>query len=102
MVITCGETGSLIYTSGRCYSLPVVPPEKIADPTGVGDAFRGGFLTGYRLGLDWDTCGKMGALAATYCLEQVGTQSHHFTPAEFVNRFRRHFDDQGKLDVLLK
>ena len=102
MVITLGESGAAIYASGQCVRVPVVPPEKIADPTGVGDAFRGGFLTGYRLGLDWDTCGKMGALAATYCLEQVGTQSHSFTPIEFISRFRRHFDDQGKLDVLLK
>jgi adenosine kinase len=67
----------------------------------VGDAFRGGFLTGYAHGLDWLTCGRMGALAATYCLEQRGPQGHHYTPAEFVARFRQNFDDQGKLDVLV-
>ena len=42
----------------------------------------------------------MGALAATYCLEQAGPQGHSYTPAEFVARFRTFFDDQGKLDVL--
>jgi adenosine kinase len=67
----------------------------------VGDAFRGGFLRGYKLGFDWNTCGEMGALAATYVLEQHGTQNHHYTPAEFVARFRQHFDDQGVLDALL-
>jgi adenosine kinase len=43
----------------------------------------------------------MGALAAAYCLEQRGTQVHHYTPAEFITRYRFHFDDQGALDTLL-
>jgi len=67
----------------------------------VGDAFRGGFLRGLQLGLDWQTIGQMGSLAATYCLEQRGTQLHNYTPAEFVARYREHFDDQGALDVFL-
>ena len=82
--------------------IPVVKPTRIADPTGVGDAFRGGFLTGYSLELDLPTCGQMGALAATYCLECPGPQGHMYTPAEFTTRFRQNFDDAGKLDVLLK
>ena len=44
----------------------------------------------------------MGAMAATYCLEQRGALNHRYTPAEFVARYRRNFDDQGKLDVLIK
>jgi adenosine kinase len=43
----------------------------------------------------------MGALASTYVLEQVGTQNHYFTPADFVARYREHFDDNGALDALL-
>ncbi len=43
----------------------------------------------------------MGSLAATYTLEQPGPQSHHYTPAEFVARFREHFDDQGALDAMV-
>jgi len=81
--------------------VPAFPVEKIVDPTGVGDAFRGGFLRGWRLGLDFEICGKMGSLAAAYCLEQRGTQSHSFTVQEFVDRFRIHFDDGGELDKLL-
>ncbi|GAP14216.1 sugar kinase, ribokinase family [Longilinea arvoryzae] len=101
MVVTCAEKGARIYADGKQYHIPVVPPACIADPTGVGDAFRGGFLRGYDLGFDWNTCGRMGALAATYVLEQHGTQNHHYTPAEFVARYRTHFDDQGVLDALL-
>lgn len=102
MVVTCGEKGATIYTRGEEVHVPVVPPAQIVDPTGVGDAFRGGFLTAYSLGLDWETCGRMGALAATYCLEHKGPQGHAYTPAEFVTRFRAHFDDRGRLDVLFQ
>lgn len=102
MVVTRGEQGAVIYAEGREVHTPVVPPRHIADPTGVGDAFRGGFLTGYCHGWDWETCGRMGALAATYCLEEQGPQAHSYTPAEFVTRFRQHFEDGGKLDALIK
>ncbi|MEJ5223213.1 MAG: PfkB family carbohydrate kinase, partial [Anaerolineales bacterium] len=73
----------------------------VVDPTGVGDAFRGGFLAGYSYGFDWKLCGELGSLSAVYCLEQRGTQNHAYTREEFVNRFRQHFDDGGKLDILL-
>lgn len=101
MVVTCGECGAELYADGMHIHIPAVPPQRIADPTGVGDAFRGGFLAAYARGLDWETCGKVGALAATYCLEQHGTQSHCYTPLEFVHRYRQLFDDEGKLEVFL-
>jgi adenosine kinase len=102
MVVTQGEKGATIYTRDSSVSVPIVLPQRIVDPTGVGDAFRGGFLTGYSHSLDWETCGQMGSLAATYCLEQRGPQAHSYTPAEFVSRFYRYFGDQGKLDFLLE
>lgn len=102
VVVTRGAAGSTIYVGGDEYQIPVYPHQHIGDPTGVGDAFRAGFLTGYRCGLDWVTCGQMGALAATYCLEEKGTQNHCFTPLEFIARYREVFDDEGKLDCLLK
>ena len=102
LVITKGESGSLIISKDKEIEIPVVPPENIVDPTGIGDGYRGGFLTGYSYQLDLKLCGEMGALAAAYCLEADGPQSHHYTPETFIGRFRQHFDDQGKLDVLLK
>jgi adenosine kinase len=99
-VVTCGEHGSQIHQHGKTIQIPIVLPKMIADPTGVGDAYRGGFFTGYDHGFTIELCGKMGALAATYCLEQRGTQNHHFTKSEFIQRFREHFDDQGELDKL--
>ena len=102
MVVTRGSEGASIYVDGTEIQTPVVPPKEIVDPTGVGDAFRGGFLTGFSHRLDWDLCGKMGALAATYCLEAMGTQEHSYTPKEFVSRFREHFEDGGVLDKLIR
>ena len=102
LVITLGDQGSVIYVKGEEYAIPVVSPENILDPTGVGDAYRGGFLTGLSFELDLPLCGQIGALAATYCLETDGPQSHSYTPVEFIDRFKLHFDDKGKLDVLLK
>ncbi len=101
IVVTRGENGTSIYVSGEEHKVKAVEPKIIADPTGIGDAFRGGFLKGYGLGFDWKTCGQMGSLAATYCLENTGTQSHYYTPREFVTRYRQHYDDNGKLDLLL-
>jgi len=101
LVITKGEDGSLIYSGGKEIEVPVIPPKTIIDPTGVGDAFRGGFLTGMSYDLGLELCGQIGALAAAYCLETDGPQSHSYTVEEFIHRFRKHFDDQGKLDQLL-
>ena len=102
VVVTRGKDGANLYTNGNDIFIPTVPEREIVDPTGVGDAFRGGFLAGHAHGFDWKLCGEIGSLAAVYCLEQRGPQAHHYTRQEFVQRFRDHFDDAGKLDVLLK
>ena len=102
LVVTLGERGADIYANGTKVTVPAIAPKEILDPTGVGDAFRGGFVRGEGLDLGWETCGKMGVMAATYCLETRGPQEHSYTPQEFVARYRQHFDDQGELDVLLR
>jgi len=102
LVITRGKEGANLYTNGEDIFIPTVPERQIVDPTGVGDAFRGGFLAGYAHGFDWKLCGEIGALAAVYCLEQRGPQAHAYTRNEFVQRFREHFDDAGRLDAFLK
>ncbi len=100
VVVTRGEHGAEIHTAQGVLKIPVVPPKSLVDPTGVGDAFRGGFLKGYLHGLGLERCGQMGSLAATWCLESDGPQGHRFDLPEFIARFRQHFDDQGELDRL--
>lgn len=102
LVVTLGENGAAIYNGDKKVLVPAVPPKQILDPTGVGDAFRGGFVRAVRLGLDWEICGRMGALAATYCLETRGPQEFSYTLSEFVQRYREHYDDRGALDILMR
>jgi adenosine kinase len=102
LVITRGKDGADLYSDGDSVHIPTVPEDEVVDPTGVGDAFRGGFLAGYSHGFDWKLCGEIGSLSAVYCLEQRGTQNHSYTREEFVQRFRKHFEDDGRLDIFLK
>jgi adenosine kinase len=101
IIITRGEHGADLYTGNDFLTISAIPPKQMVDPTGVGDAFRGGFLKGYLHGLPLQRCGQMGILAATYCLENQGTQAHKFDLPMFIKRFREYFDDEGELDRLL-
>ncbi|MDX1991557.1 MAG: carbohydrate kinase family protein [bacterium] len=102
LVITQGGRGSHIYTNGDVIEVPVFPPKEIKDPTGVGDAYRAGLIYGLVKGWPLKLSGEVGALCATYVLEQVGTQNHRFTLPEFVQRFRSHFDDNGLLEEMVQ
>jgi adenosine kinase len=85
----------------RRVDVPIAPAREIVDPTGVGDAFRGGLLIGLLRGYSWQVTGRIGALAATYCLEQVGTMNHRYTVAEFIGRYRELFGDAPELADML-
>ena len=92
LVITRGENGCSIYENGRRSEIAAVPPHRIVDPTGVGDAFRGGFMKGVAGGAPYDTCARLGSVAATYALEHLGGQSHAYTWEEFLERYERNFE----------
>ena len=91
LVVTRGEHGATIITADRTIHVPAVTPHRIVDPTGVGDAFRGGFMKGVAAGADLEVCGRIGSVAATYALEHLGGQSHSYTMEEFRSRYAEHF-----------
>ncbi|MCX6543576.1 MAG: carbohydrate kinase family protein [Acidobacteria bacterium] len=91
VVVTKGEKGASVLLRDAVIDIPAVPPARIADPTGVGDAFRGGFMKGMALGAGYDTCGRMGSVAAAYALEHVGGSTHHYTWPDFSARFEANF-----------
>ena len=91
LIVTKGELGSTVVTSQESIDVPAVAPVRIVDPTGVGDAYRGGLMKGIALGLPYETCAKIGSVAATYALEHLGGQSHAYTWEEFKRRYEAHF-----------
>lgn len=101
VVVTVGEKGVDVYAEGEVTHTAACDDVEILDPTGAGDAFRGGFLMGLSLGFDWALCSRMGSLTAAYVLEAVGPQEHHFTPAEFVERFVATYGSDAQIEAML-
>jgi adenosine kinase len=91
LIVTKGEKGSSIITKSGQADVPAVAPTREADPTGVGDAFRGGLLKGFAIGLPAAEAAKIGSVAATYCLEHLGGTNHSYTLDEFRKRYEKHF-----------
>jgi adenosine kinase len=91
LIVTRGEEGCTIHQRGDVLPVPAVPPRAIVDPTGVGDAFRGGLLKGLAAGWSLEVACRVGSVAATYALEHLGGQSHAYTWDEFHARYATHF-----------
>jgi adenosine kinase len=97
LVVTRGERGCSIFEASRRSDVAAVAPHRIVDPTGVGDAFRGGFLKGMAHDADYVLCAQLGSVAAAYALEHLGGQSHAYSWPEFRDRFEAHFGPAGGL-----
>ena len=91
LVITRGEDGCSVYESPARVDVPAMTPHRIVDPTGVGDAFRGGLMKGMAVGKSLKECAQLGTVAATYALEHLGGQSHAYTIKEFMDRYMQYF-----------
>jgi adenosine kinase len=91
VIVTKGEHGSSVITRHGQNHVAAVSPRRIVDPTGVGDAFRGGLIKGLALGLQAPIAAQLGSVAAAYALEHLGGLSHAYTAAEFMARYEEHF-----------
>ena len=91
LIITRGAKGSEIYLPDRRIDIPAAQTAELADPTGCGDAYRGGLLFGLMHDMDWEMTGRIAALMGAIKIEQHGTQNHRFTREEFELRFRESF-----------
>jgi adenosine kinase len=95
LIVTRGEHGSSVIARDGRTDVPAVVPRRIVDPTGVGDAYRGGLMKGLALGLPYAACAQIGSVAATYALEHLGGQSHAYTWDEFQERYEGQFGELG-------
>jgi adenosine kinase len=86
-VITRGTKGSSVEIAGEPrLDIPVAREVARVDPTGVGDAYRAGFLAGLAWKVPLERCAQLGSLLATYAIEVVGTQEYRFD-GTFLTRF---------------
>jgi adenosine kinase len=87
-ITTQGPDGCLIDTpDGGSIEVIAAPERRREDPTGVGDAFRAGFLAGLSWGVSLERAAQVGSLLATYVLEHIGTQEYRLNRTEFRDRF---------------
>ena len=99
-VTTHGAKGVVVSRKGEPdLHVDVAPARQVAEPTGVGDAFRAGFLSATAWGLDLERSCQVGALLATHVVETVGTQEYAFTAAAFVSRLGEAYGDQAAAEV---
>ena len=86
IIVTQGELGSLVSTQDDEFKIPAVKAKKAVDPTGAGDAYRGGLISGLVHGKSIEDCAKMGSVCASFCVECYGTQDYRFSKEEFNER----------------
>ncbi|HZC72054.1 MAG TPA: carbohydrate kinase family protein [Jatrophihabitans sp.] len=100
-VTTLGSKGVEIVGRGVEYAhVPCAKERTKADPTGVGDGFRAGFLTAREWGLSWERAAQVGSLLATLVLETVGTQEYVVKPNDFADRLAASYGDDCAAEVL--
>jgi adenosine kinase len=87
IIVTTGEKGSRVFTLEREMRVPAAKPKTVKDPTGAGDSYRGGLITGLAQGKDIEQCARMGSACASFAVECYGTQEYSFSPEEFNERF---------------
>ena len=99
-VTTKGKHGAVIETRGEDpIEVKVAREVRRADPTGVGDAFRAGFLTGLAADLGHRHAAELGSMLATYVVETVGTQEYTLSKARFLERLAEAYGQQSADEI---
>jgi adenosine kinase len=99
-ITTLGKHGARVEVAGqKPLEVPCPPEELKADPTGVGDAFRAGFLAGLAWELSHERCAQIGSLLATYVIETVGTQEYDLAQRHFLKRFEATYGSDAVAEV---
>jgi adenosine kinase len=99
-VTTLGADGVRIFArDAETIEVKAATGVTAVEPTGVGDAFRAGFLAGLQWGFGHERSAQVGCVLAAYVVETVGTQEYTFTRPQFVERVRSAYGDQAAADV---
>ncbi len=99
-VVTLGAGGVRIEQRGAApLHVPAVAGVEAVEPTGVGDAFRAGFLAGLQWGLSQERAAQLGCVLAVYVVERVGTQEYTLHRRSFVDRFASAYGPSAAAEV---
>jgi adenosine kinase len=99
-VTTLGARGVRIERSGEDpIEVGTAEEEAKVDPTGVGDAFRAGFLAGLSWGLALERAAQLGCMLATLVIETVGTQEYELRRGHFMERFTKAYGHGAAAEV---
>jgi adenosine kinase len=99
-ITTHGAKGVVVQRKGQPdLSVGVVPAREVAEPTGVGDAFRAGFLSATAWGLGLERACQVGALLATLVVETVGTQEYAFSTADALARLTEAYGPEAAAEI---
>jgi adenosine kinase len=99
-ITTHGAEGCVVERAGSPpIRVPAAPEACSADPTGVGDAFRAGFIAGRAWGLGLERSAQVGSLLATLVLELVGTQEYEIHSDSFCARLADAFGPEAAAEV---
>jgi adenosine kinase len=99
-VVTLGAEGVRVECSGEePIIVPAVPEVAKVEPTGVGDAFRAGFLAALEWKLSWERAAQLGCLLAVHVVEKVGTQEYTLHRGRFLQRFADAYGDDAAAEI---
>src|SRR3954471_4391475 len=98
--VTLGAEGVRVERRGQEPIVVVAVPEiEKVEPTGVGDAFRAGFLAALEWDLSLERAAQLGCLLAVFVVEKVGTQEYTLHQQQFLDRFAAAYGDQAAAEV---
>ncbi|MDB4979244.1 MAG: adenosine kinase [Candidatus Peribacteria bacterium] len=72
LIITRAEKGLTMYMPDGVMEIAPCPPDRIGNPTGAGDGFRAGLLTGLQYGWSLRDAARLGCSLASFVVEQDG------------------------------
>ncbi|MET9611187.1 carbohydrate kinase family protein [Streptomyces sp. NPDC006512] len=99
-VTTHGEAGVRIRAVDRApLSVPAVEVAEVVDPTGVGDAFRAGFLAGTAWGVPERYAAQLGCAVAATVLDHAGTQEYHLSREPLLARLRSAYGPASETEL---
>jgi adenosine kinase len=93
LVVTRGASGSTIYTGGRKIDIPCVEPVAVEDPTGCGDAYRGGLLYAIANAYEWERAGRLASVMGAIKIASRGGQNHAPTREDIAKCYQQAFDE---------